>query len=106
MYRRKNKAMALTILTALLVTGVATPVLADSYGTDSERSAMGMCGDFLLLRPVGFAATVIGAGVFVLSLPWSLLGRNVDEAAQKLVVEPAKFTFTRPLGDLPDGGGF
>jgi hypothetical protein len=29
-----------------------------------------------------------------------LLGGNVGEAADALVVEPAKFTFTRPLGDL------
>jgi hypothetical protein len=67
---------------------------------------MGMCGDILLLRPLGFAATVIGAGVFVVSLPFSALGRNVDEAAQKLIVEPAKFTLSRPLGELPDSGGF
>jgi hypothetical protein len=33
-------------------------------------------------------------------LPFSLLGGNVGESAEKLVAEPARYTFTRPLGEL------
>ena len=45
-------------------------------------------------------STVVTTVTFVVMLPFSLLGGNVGESAEKLVVEPAKYTFTRPLGDL------
>ena len=106
MYRLKYRLILVMVITSLLLTGMATPVLAEQNGSNSHRTAWGMFGDSLFLRPLGFAATVIGAGVFVVSLPFSALGRNVDEAAQKLIVEPAKFTFSRPLGELPDNEGF
>ena len=101
MYRPRRSSIIMIFLIVFLITAGSTQALADPYKEDTERSAMGMFGDFLLLRPIGFAAMVCGAGVFVVSLPWSLLGGNVDEAAQKLIMEPAKFTFTRPLGELP-----
>jgi hypothetical protein len=43
---------------------------------------------------------VIGSGLFIISLPFSLLGRNTGDALDYLVVDPAKFTFTRSLGDF------
>jgi hypothetical protein len=88
-------------LIVFLVAAGIPQAFADPFEEGTERSAMGMFGDFILLRPLGFAATVIGAGVFVVSLPFSLIGRNTNEAAEKLVVEPFLFTFDRPLGDLP-----
>jgi len=36
--------------------------------------------------------------LFILSLPFSAAGKNVGQTARTLVVTPAKFTFTRPLG--------
>ena len=33
-------------------------------------------------------------------LPFSLLGINVGEAGSKLVLDPARFTFVRPLGEF------
>ena len=60
-----------------------------------------MLVDVIVLRPFGIAATVLGAAVFVVSLPFTLPTRSVDQAAQRLVVDPAKFTFVRPLGYVP-----
>ena len=97
--------IVLVVLAAFLLSVIVAPGMAQAYDTDSNRSAMGMTGDLILLRPLGFAATVIGAAVFVVSLPFSLIGKNVNEASQKLIVEPFLFTFDRPLGELPDSGG-
>jgi len=36
----------------------------------------------------------------VVTLPLSIPTRSVDKAAQKLVVDPAKYTFVRPLGQI------
>lgn len=63
-------------------------------------SGEAMVIDALIFRPVGLVTTVIGTAVFVVSLPFSALGGNVAEAAEKLVVEPVDYTFKRKLGDL------
>ncbi len=55
--------------------------------------------DVLLARPIGFAAGIIGTGVFLLSLPFTIPTRSVDEAAQRFVVKPFKFSFERKFPD-------
>ena len=54
--------------------------------------------DLLIARPGGLAATILGTAVFVVGLPFTLINGSTEQAAQKLVVEPAQYTFTRPLG--------
>ena len=49
------------------------------------------------------AATVIGAGVFVVSLPFTALGGGVGDAGQALVVDPARAAFVRCLGCIGEG---
>ena len=48
----------------------------------------------------GMLATAVGAVFFVVSWPFSAMGDNVDEAGEKLVKAPARFTFERPLGEF------
>ncbi|MGH8563870.1 MAG: multidrug transporter [Gammaproteobacteria bacterium] len=57
-----------------------------------------MAADGLIARPLGIASTIIGTGLFIVTLPFSLIGGNVDEAGQVLVQEPATYTFGRCLG--------
>lgn len=55
--------------------------------------------DSLLLRPVGIAATAIGMGIFVVSLPFTAaIQGDIRKTFDVLVVEPAIFAFKRPLG--------
>ncbi len=100
--RKKQAIMGLAILLNLsmgLLSGRAVAA-ADLYGEqNSEPSAAAMTVDVLAVRPLGIAATLLGTGLFIVSLPFSALGGNVDEVAENLVVEPARFTFTRPLGE-------
>jgi hypothetical protein len=63
-----------------------------------QVDADAMVIDALLLRPLGLAGTAIGTVAFVVTLPISLLAGNAGEAADKMVVEPFEYTFTRPLG--------
>ena len=64
-------------------------------------SAEAMAADVFIGRPVGLVTTVIGSTVYVVSLPFSLLGGNEKQAREKLIKEPATFTFKRPLGEFP-----
>jgi hypothetical protein len=57
-----------------------------------------MLADTVLVRVPMMAATAVGVVTFVVTLPFSALGGNVGEAGQILVVDPAKYTFLRPLG--------
>ena len=52
------------ILIAFVMTPTITPAFSEVYAAGEERSATGMCGDLLLLRTLGFVATVGGAAVF------------------------------------------
>ncbi len=58
-----------------------------------------IAADRLIVRPLCLAATVIGAVLFVVSLPISIITKSTDETA-KLVGVPARATFTRRLGDM------
>ena len=106
MNRFTQQVFVVTMAIALLA--MTSPGQAEDYVQDyvpiaaqKEGTAEGMLADVIVLRPFGIAATVLGAAVFVVSLPFTLPTRSVDKAAQKLVVDPAKFTFARPLGYIP-----
>ena len=70
------------------------------YWIGEPGSGEAMIADALVARPVGLVTTVVGSAVYVVSLPFSLLGGNEQQARQKLVIEPTHFTFKRPLGEF------
>lgn len=63
-----------------------------------EPSAGAMFIDAVLVRVPMTAVTIGGAVLFVVTLPFSALGGNVGQAADKLVVEPFESAWLRPLG--------
>jgi hypothetical protein len=87
---------------ALTVALISSPVWSEtSYTAErstEEVSAGEIAFDALLIRPAGIVATAVGAAIFIVSLPFGLLSGSTEEAAQKLVREPADYTFVRPLG--------
>lgn len=68
------------------------------YSKSQPPSTLSMTADLLVARPLLVGATALGAAVFVVSLPFSLLGNNVADAADKLVATPGKAAFFRCLG--------
>ncbi len=55
--------------------------------------------DILIARPLGIAASIFGAGVFVLSLPFTIPTGSVEKTADMLIVKPFHFSFERELPD-------
>lgn len=104
----------------LLTSGLATLPLSASATQDNVSGdpqytveypkAFSMTADLLIARPLQVAATAVGAGVFVVTLPFSALGGNVGEAAEALVIEPGRAAFARCLGCTetlpPHGQGY
>jgi hypothetical protein len=99
----RTLAAVLALTTGLL----ALPVQADYEQTNASGDpqytveapkAFSMVGDLLIARPLLIGATVIGAGLFVISLPFTAAGGNIGEAGHALVVEPGAAAFARCLG--------
>ena len=97
-----SKYSRLLAAATLSVTLVA-PQISIAQEVDEEPSALAMVGDALIARPLGLVFTVVGAGLYVVTLPFSALGGNAGEAGKELVVGPAKATFVRCLGCTQSG---
>jgi len=95
-----KKSLVLVLAASLLLVPFGSAALAQEYFEAEPPSGGAMMFDFCVVRPVGILATAIGAVFFVVSWPFSALGDNADVAGQKLVKEPAAYTFKRPLGEF------
>jgi hypothetical protein len=104
---RSRMQSGIALLVAILFLWATSLVHAaedSSYIARSDDvSAEAIIADGLLLRPSGVLATMLGTVVFVVTLPFSIPTKSVDKAAQKLIVDPAKYTFVRPLGQIESG---
>ena len=101
---RKLMSCFLAIMLAVSNTGFASSMSTAGSATYSDYgqtpTAGTMLADTVMVRPLMLVGTAVGVVTFVITLPFSALGGNVGEAGQTLVVEPAKYTFIRPLGEF------
>lgn len=96
-------AIALAMTTALMTLPAHAQTAHSNISGDplykaEAPKAYAMVGDLLIARPLLIAATLVGTGVFVVSLPFSALGGNVGESANALIGEPGREAFARCLG--------
>ena len=87
-----------TVLAVILVPCMTC--FAQGIEQDDDIIAGKMAADILAARPLGLCATLIGGALFIVSLPFSALGGNTQEALDYLLKDPFKFTFDRPLGEF------
>jgi len=90
------KKMVIAAFTVLAIILTSVPALAD----DGASVATAMVADVVIARPAGIVAIVLGTAAFIVALPFAALSGSVEPVVQTLVVEPFKFTFTRPVGDF------
>ena len=100
MHKIGKRSMILLLIAAMIFIPFGTSALAESKALDNNISAEAMAADFFVVRPLGIVASVLGTAVFIVSLPFSALGGNTKVACRKLVQDPVKFTFQRPLGEF------
>ena len=97
---RKLITYFMAFMLALGSLSMATSASAsETYEFNDQPGAGDMLLDMVFMRPLMLVATAAGAVSFVVTLPFSALGGNVGEAAETLVMEPARYTFVRPLGE-------
>jgi hypothetical protein len=97
------RALVAALLLSICASAVANSGSGDPRYTIQNPPAYAMIGDLLIARPLLVVATVIGAGVFVVSLPFTAMGGGVGDAGQALVADPAKAAFVRCLGCVGEG---
>jgi hypothetical protein len=61
-------------------------------------SSSTVAADAIFGRPLGLATTIVGTGVFLVTLPFNRTYESTAEAGWGLVGRPAGWTFVRPLG--------
>lgn len=97
MFRRTVSVLMLTsLIGASIPAYAATEMLDDEI--DGRPTAGAALADAGIARPLMLAGTLGGAAVFIASLPFTILGGNVKEAAKTLVIDPANATFRRCMG--------
>lgn len=58
--------------------------------------------DLLIARPIGIVLVPVGAVIFAVAYPFTLIDDSTDKAYDALLGENIDYTFKRPLGeDLP-----
>jgi uncharacterized membrane protein YczE len=92
--------LLVALMVALFVSFSASPVNAEEPSQTEEVSAGTMLFDLVFVRPVGIIATGLGAATYVVTIPFSGPGGNLNEALEKMVKEPFRYTFTRPIGKI------
>ena len=90
------KKMVIAALVVVTLISTSVPALAEGGAT----VASAMVVDVIIGRPAGIVTTILGSAVFVLALPFAALSGSVEPVVQTLVVDPFKWTFTRPVGDF------
>ncbi len=93
---KHTKASRLAVATLGLA--LMAPWFAHAQPVDESPSALAMAGDLLIARPLLAVATVAGAATFLVSLPFTAAGGNMDQAADTLMAGPAEALFVRCLG--------
>ena len=89
--KRTVQYKLLTIITSVgLICASMQPALAaiEIDETDFGPSYETMAVDTIVGKPLQLVAAVAGTAAYLVSLPFSLIGGNADQAQQKLFVEP------------------
>ena len=90
--------MKTKLLTIVCITVIG--LCSVNAGHAAEDDPLDVVADVALVRPGCFVTTVLGSAVFIVALPIAVISRSVKQTADTLVVQPAKATFTRPIGDF------
>jgi hypothetical protein len=98
---QNHRKLAGWLMAAMLAaTQLVLAPAASASEMQEKPSAGAMFFDALAVRPVMLVGTTLGAATWLVSLPFSALGGNVGAAGDYLVMQPAHYTFVRPLGDF------
>ena len=86
-----SKILKTSLVGATLLAAATTPALA--------ANPVAATADIIVARPISFLGTVAGAGVWLVTSPFTFVNGAAAENFDLLVKTPADYTFKRPLGE-------
>jgi hypothetical protein len=92
-------AVILVLGVSLVIGGLQTWGWAQTYETQQQTMADLNIFDLLLVRPIAVVGGVVGTGIFILSLPFTIPTDSVDKAADLFISKPFKYAFERRFPD-------
>ena len=100
MLKTARRAIAFWWIGVFIIVLTSSTAIAENQHSTSldDENAAAMIADFIFVRPLGNIAIVAGAAFFTVTMPFSALGGNFKQSVRKMIVEPFKFTWIRPLG--------
>ena len=85
----KYKLLSIMVSTGLVFASMQPALAAIEIDeTDCGPSYETMAVDTIVGKPLQLVAALAGTAAYIVSLPFSLIGGNADQAQQKLFVEP------------------
>jgi len=94
-----RRKIIVVIMSLVMIIGFSAQAMARPCCEKAEEaSAAAILADAVFIRPFWLGCTVLGTGVFVLTSPFTLIGKNIGHSAKVLVAEPAINAFGYPLG--------
>jgi len=96
-------AFSISLLALPATAGQEAPKSGDARYEVGAPPAYAMVADLVIARPLLIAGTVLGAGLFVVTLPFTAPVGAADHTAKSFVSEPAKAAFARCLGCTETG---
>ena len=105
------KPIVAIVLVLALVSATSFAASSDSSILDRPASLEKQGGDtgammlldVALVRPISFVGLVMGSVTWLVAAPFALMAdgtAGIEKISRPLVVEPAKYTFKRSVGDL------
>jgi hypothetical protein len=106
-----KKLLLLSFTLSLVMGSLSSTGWAEEYFGKDDPVAQGWSAvDLLVARPLGFAAAVVGTGVFVVALPFTgavdivsvisgTPAHAVGDSARMFMLSPLKFSFVREFPD-------
>ena len=92
------KKLFVTLLTLILVSAVFCPGGSAQSASSPKDDELNLV-DLLIARPAGFAAGIVGTGIFIVTLPFTIPAGGVQKASKMLITDPFHFSLSRPFPD-------
>lgn len=98
--KKYNKAFLIFLVSVMMAGGIHANAFAwDNWNSNDPITDEWKMFDIIIARPMGIVAGILGTGIFILALPYTIPTGGVDEAADTFIKRPFKFTFTRKCPD-------
>jgi hypothetical protein len=99
-----KKLITILSLAVLLTLPSASTHASDLSSDYEETNGTAIVLDVLIARPLGITSLAIGTVVFIVALPYTIPSWTIGRTADKLIADPFRFTFLRPVGEVWEAG--